>query len=248
MLENINGISSDHFSHLSQAYQSVGGKTWANNDFLEANLESSRNLFTEESMIKRCPLPKKLEVFALVAGLPFPQEFINSITNVQKQISEIIGDCLHYWVKPNNLGVEYCVFKWPTDPWKQEWLEIAQNELEIIQQPAFKFSIGGIQINPDGCVVARGYDENSTLFNIRDHIKANIDFLPSKQSGWAHVPLGRILEPVGTDKFAKLAEFISSISDTLITCTTISSMKLIHEKRWYMEEKTVLKEYMLNDS
>jgi hypothetical protein len=57
--------------------------------------------------------------------------------------------------------------------------------------------------------------------------------------------MGRILEPLGVERFAKLAHLMSNLSDLPIATTEIDSMKLVHETRWYMEAKTILAEYPL---
>lgn len=237
--------SSGHFTRLERAYEEVGDCTWSTKDFLDSNLEVSRDLFGPESLVTRRPVPKELEVFALLSGLPFRVEFTDKLVEVQQKISAVLGERLHYWVAPANMGVEYCVFKWPTDSWNEEWLGAIEDVLAAIRQPSFRFSIGGVQINPDGCVVAKGFDEGAVLFQIREHLKIEIPFLPSQQSEWAHLPLGRILEPLGVERFAKLAHLVSTMSDLPIAATEISSIKLIHETRWYMEAKTILAEYQL---
>jgi hypothetical protein len=237
--------SADHFARLEQGYRQVGERTWSGEDFLDANLEVSRNLFTPASLVARRPIPKELEVFALLSGLSFAVDFTDQLVDAQRRISAVLGECLHYWVAPANFGVEYCVFKWPTDSWRPEWLGVVQDILASIRQPAYRFSIHGVQINPDGCVVAKGFDEDAALFQVREHLKSKVPFLPARQSGWAHVPLGRILEPLGTERFARLADLMRTMSDGAIAATEIDSMKFIHETRWYMEAKTVLAEYRL---
>jgi len=234
-----------HFTRLGRGYDEVGEITWSTKDFLGSNLEVSRNLFTPESLVTRRPQPKELEVFALLSGLPFRGDFTDKLVEAQEQISAVLGESLHYWVAPANLGVEYCVFKWPTDSWNEKRLGVIQDVLASIRQPSFRFSIRGVQINPDGCVVAKGFDEDAVLFQIREKLKVGIPFLPAKQSRWAHVPLGRILEPLGDERFAKLGHLISTMSDLPVATTEIDSMKLVHETRWYMEEKTVQAEYPL---
>lgn len=238
--------SSRHFTRLGRAYKEVGDRTWLTGDFLDSNLEVSRNLFTLESLVARRPQPRALEVFALLSGLPFRADFTDKLVEVQQQISGVLGERLHYWVAPANLGVEYCVFKWPTDAWNEEWLGIVHDVLAAIRQPSFRFSVCGVQINPDGCVIAKGFDEHAVLFQIREQLKTEIPFLPSKQSRWAHVPLGRILEPLGGERFAKLVHLMRRMSVLTIATTEINSMKLVHETRWYMEAKTILAEYPLS--
>jgi hypothetical protein len=236
---------SAHFSHLREAYRAVGERTWADQDFQERNLEISRNLFVPESLQAQEPRPKDLEVYALLSGLPFAKDFTDGLASVQMRVSDILANCLHYWVEPKNLGVEYCVFKWPTDSWNEEYPSAIQEVLASMNLPAFKFHIVGVQINPDGCVVAKGYDENAEIFRTRSLIRQRIPFLPDKQSSWAHVPLGRILEPIGAQRFARLNNMIQEISDALLATTEINIMRLIHETRWYMEERETLAEYEL---
>src|SRR5687767_8809094 len=143
-----------HFISLRKAYSEVGDRTWLAKDFLQDNLEVSRELFAPESLIARRPQPRNLEVIALISGIPFNVKFTDKLVEVQQRILAVLGECLHYWVAPVNMGVEYCVFKWPADTWKHEWLSPIQKVLSSIRQPPFRFSIGGVQINPDGCVVA----------------------------------------------------------------------------------------------
>lgn len=234
-----------HFERLEASYREVGDRTWLGTDFAVSNLETSRNLFTPRSLAAGRPVPKDLEVFALLSGLAFDSDFTDRLVAVQWQITAILGECLHYWVAPGNFGVEYCVFKWPTDFWNPQWLVLVQEALARLRQPAFRFSIRGIQINPDGCVIAKGFDEPAVFAEIRQQLRADIPFLPVKQSSWAHVPLGRILVPPGPERFAQLARLARSLSVLTVAVTQIDTMKLVHETRWYMESRTVLAEYAL---
>ncbi len=235
----------ERFGALAKAYQEVGDRTWLSGDFSEANLQTSRDLYTPESMAARQPRPKGLEVYALLSGLPFPEEFVDQLVRVQQQISAVLADSLHYWVAPANLGVEYCVFKWPTELITDGQLAVIREVLGGLRYPPFKFSIRGIQVNPDGCVVAKGFDGGGVLFAIREELKAAIPFLPARQSGWAHVPMGRILEPLGAEKFGRLLRLAEELKEAPVFSTDIDVLRLVHETRWYMEEKTVLAEYPL---
>ena len=243
----INAIDNneEHFLRLKKAYKMVGERTWLNRDFSISNLESSRDLFLPESLTLRIPRPKALEVYALLSGLSFQQEFCKKLTSVQMQIAEVLGGCLHYWVLPNNLGVEYCVFKWPAEEWNEHNLSFIKKYLSSSSTQSFKFHIVGIQINPDGCVVAKGYDEGAQIFRLRALLKKGVPFLPERQSAWAHIPLGRILEPLGVEGFQRLKRLIYEISETPICSVNIDIIKIIHETRWYMEERNTLAEYGL---
>ena len=234
-------LSSKHAQALQLDYRNVGDKTWIGKDFDDESINISRNLFTAQSLKNRCPDPKPLEVYALLTGIEFPYSITSKLKKIQNDLSKILDDSLCYFVSPKNLGLEFAVFKWPDDPWVEAWEGEVLNYLEQIHLSPFTYILQGIQINPDGCIVARGYD-NGELSTVRKNLKESISFLPSKQSNWAHIPLGRILEPVGTKKFNLLKSFINNNQDKFITSYNVSSAKFVHETQWYMEQKKVISE------
>jgi hypothetical protein len=59
------------------------------------------------------------------------------------------------------------------------------------------------------------------------------------------VPLGRILEPVGRERFAALRDRFARWQDSPVAATHIAEVQLIHETRWYMEERESLARYAL---
>ena len=235
----------EHYSILKESYAKVGSKTWKFKDFLEGNVSVSRAYYTNESLQLRKPIPKNLEVYTLLSGLPFSEKMTESLLLIQEKITKILESSLYYWVKTNNFGVEYCVFKWPDDDFDMTRLQLIKEEISKINLNSFKFSIRGIQVNPDGCIVAKGYDENRTIFTIRNRLKNKLNFMPLKQSGWAHIPIGRILEPIGTEKFIQLKKLIEELDENFVIVDRISTFKLIHETQWYMEKRTTLVEYNL---
>ena len=99
--------------NLKKSYDNVGNQIFEDLDFIDENLKSSLNLFEASSIAKKVPIPKKLEVIALLSGLPFSTQALNYFSGIQNDINEIIPDALKYWVEPQNMGVEYLVLKWP---------------------------------------------------------------------------------------------------------------------------------------
>jgi len=234
-------IGSKEHNSLKESYEIRANETWLNNDFKEENLLSSLNLFENESINRKSPVPKKLEVFAVVSGLSFSTDLKNFVKDIQKKINGILGETLKYWVKEENLGVEYAVLKWPDQAITEGQVKQAINCLKQLQVSCpKKLFIKGLQINPDGCIVLRGYDDENFVSNIRSYIKNCLTFLPSRQSGWAHIPIGRILQPIGQEKFNSLKIFFESTGLLLSHEENISDLKLVHEKRWYMEDKEIL--------
>jgi len=229
-----------HFKSLRTSYDEVGNKTWDEKDFNKLSLLSSRELFIDESLINREPITKDLEVYALVSGISFEDKFTNALKEIQNQVDLVIGDSLRYWVLPKNLAVEYCVFKWPDEVWNKSWNESIVNKIKSIKHESFIFNIYGIQVNQDGCIIANGYDEGGTLFKIREYMKNELSFIPKRQSGWAHVPLGRILEPIGESNFVKLKNLLNVLKDINLASCEVDSLKFVYEEQWYMEKKNIL--------
>jgi len=234
-----------HLESLKEGYELVGNETWKLDDLESSSIQSSRNFFTDESLDDRIPVPQKLEVYALLSGISFSKPFSDRLNIFRKDIKEILGDKLHYLVLPENLGVEHCVFKWPEESWNEDWKECIIDTISSLNIPAFDYHIFGIQLNKDGCIVAKGYDENRAIFNLRKTLRDNLEFLPERQSNWAHVPIGRILEPLGHRIFEELKEYFSQNSFSHFSTEKINSIKFVYETQWYMEEKSILKEFNL---
>ena len=218
-------------------YKEVSSKTWAHTDLKKKNLRYSISLFDFK---KKKITPKKLDVIALLSGLPFRKTLTNKILSTQKKIDKIIGDSKRYWVKKNNLGLEYCVFKWPEQDINQINIDKISNFVSNLRISKFVVFFYGCQLNPDGCVVIKGFDISKEIENLRNLISKNISFLPKKQSKWFHIPIGRILEPVGKDNFLKLKYFFEKNSEGWGHIEKINSVKLIHEHQWYMEKRKTL--------
>lgn len=176
----------------------------------------------------------------MLSGLPFSRKLTKKILSIQKNIDEIISDTKHYWVKENNLGLEYCVFKWPDDNISKINLDEIKGFVSNLKIPKFKVLFDGCQLNPDGCIVIKGFDISSNIDNLRNLISKNISNLPSKQSNWYHIPIGRILEPVGVERFLKLKFFFNSNDCKWGHLEEIKNIKLIHEYQWYMERRRTL--------
>ena len=90
----------------------------------------------------------------------------------------------------------------------------------------------------------RGFDQFGGVRKIREFIRERHRFIPQKQSNWAHVPIGRILEPIGSEGFIQLKKLVNMSRQNIVS-EGISSVKLIHEKQWYMEARETLAEFYL---
>lgn len=225
---------------LDISYNKVGKKIYKLEHLPDQLLRKSKSLFTNKSLQKKNPVPIKVDVYAMVSGLPFPEKLIKSLIKIKKKIKQNLQDSTCYWVEPKNLAVEYCVFKWPSDDLKKKWIIDIENYLRREKIKIFNFSIVGIQIHEDGCIIAKGYDDQATIRKIRSNLISNFKFLPSKQSNWAHIPLGRILEPVSKIKFQNLKKIAKRLSKKKIGTIKINRIKIVNEKQWYMKKKKII--------
>ena len=218
-------------------YDEVSSNTWKYSDLKEKNLKFSKTLFDFK---KKIIVPKKFEVLALLSGLPFSKILTYRILSTQKEISKIIGNKKHYWVEKNNLGIEYCVFKWPNDRLNHSDINKILKFVSKIKIKKFNVFFDGCQLNPDGCVVIKGFDVSKKILNLRRLISKNINSLPKKQSNWFHIPVGRILEPIGKKNFLKLKNFFETNSKGWEHEEEIKDIKLVYEYQWYMKKKKEL--------
>ena len=76
-------------------------------------------------------------------------------------------------------------------------------------------------------------------------MKNELSFIPKRQSGWAHVPLGRILEPIGESNFVKLKNLLNVLKDINVASCEVDSLKFVYEEQWYMEKKNILCDHKL---
>lgn len=205
------------------------------------NIQSSLNLFENESLRKRNPMPKKLEVICIVGGLPFENEFINSIVKKQIQIKNLLGNTMHYMVRPENLAVEAIVLKWPNDKYKKDLIKVGLNYFEKSQLTTFKLISFGFQFHLDGAIIMRCLDIPNTLRKFREEMRKNIPNIPLHQSSWCHIPLGRILEPLSQNKFSKLITLSRETQNEDNYAADVSKLHFVHEKRWYQLEKDIVK-------
>ena len=225
---------------LTKSYDAVGKIFFHHDDFDKDKLQSSIEIFEPNSIESRKPLPKRLDVIALVSGLSFSETLQLELKAIQNELSVCLDGVNHYWVEQERLAVEYFVFKWPSDKYNFEIEAKAREAFQFVPLNVFDLLISGIQIHEDGCVIARGYDSASMLRKSRKFL---IDFdcrFPQKQSNWAHIPLGRILEPIGKQRFNLLKNKVREISSRKYLKEQIFDAKLVFESRWYMLEYKIL--------
>jgi hypothetical protein len=229
---------------LEESYSKVFNKSKLASNFDEAQLNNSLALFDYDNS-KNVYTPKHLNVNALLGGIEFSSDLQKFCGRVQRNIDDIIQTNNKYWVPSKNLGVEYLVTKWPEE--KNLSLEVEKTFLEFISSiplKKYQLRVKGFQVNPDGCVVLRGYEEGNIL-RVRATLQEKFHWIPKRQSGWAHIPLGRILCKLSEKSYLNLVSESEKSFEDLYFEEDISELHYVHEKQWYMETKSKIKTFDL---
>ena len=75
---------------LQNSYNSVGKKIFDLDFLSKKSIQSSVELFTNESIQSKIPRPIEVDVYTLVSGLPFSQILVNSLLKIQEDIKKIL--------------------------------------------------------------------------------------------------------------------------------------------------------------
>ncbi len=240
----IQAMESSCNNRLIESYEEVFSRTQFLNAFDPILQERSKDLFNY-SMESGTYVPKFLEVKALLGGLQFSSVLQDYVADVQVRIDKIIRSSDRYWVKGRNLAVEYLVTKWPEQHSLDSIKESAFLErLRSYHLPKYFLEVKGFQVNPDGCVVLRGLDFGNIL-ETRKRLTAEFEWLPSRQSGWAHIPIGRILCKIDPPTCSELIQECRRSHAAHGLKEPIEHLHYVHERQWYMETREILKSISL---
>jgi hypothetical protein len=225
---------------LEDSYSKVFNKSKLASNFDEVQLKNSLSLF-DYNKFRNIYTPKYLNVNALLGGIEFSNDLQKFCSGVQRHVDDIIQTNSKYWVPTKNLGVEYLVTKWPEE--KKLSLEMEAEFLDFIGSfhlKKYKLRVKGFQVNLDGCVVLRGYEEGNIL-RIRAALQERFDWIPKRQSGWAHIPLGRIFCKLPEMAYLNLVSESEKSFEDLYFEEDISQLHYVDEMQWYMETKSIIK-------
>jgi len=206
-------------------------------DFSEEELTKSRNLFNLETAQL---VPKEFEVWTSLVGLPLPTNFTQIFQSIAKRITQALpSNTRFYKVIPKNYHWEIFIIKRPNEAVDNESLQKVPDILMqvLCSQPPLTMSYRGFSITPDGTVIVQGFGDFDEL---RSQLRQKIPFASLQQSRLGHVSLGRILDPVGCECFAKLKSLVQNSQNDFYGELQVSAVKYVHEMQWYMEKREVV--------
>ena len=227
-----------HRSSLDELYDAVADKARFLKNLNLESLQPSLSLFELQGLK---PRPIEVDLWAILAGVPFSQSTQSALFEVQSLIAESLGEAQAYLVEPENCGLELLVLKWHDEPMAEEIVFDAWKSCEAAGASAFSLLGYQLQLHDDGCLVIRGVDGGREFLGLRARILSENKELSRRQSQWVHIPIGRILSPLGEEKLESLRGAIAKINRQVLPFEEIiTEVKLINEHRWYMLEKSIV--------
>lgn len=149
-----------------------------------------------------------------------------------------------YRVRPELLHWESHIIRRPGEPEPPLPVdEVAEKFSAVVSEmSAFLIEYQGFFISTDGTIAFQGYGPTAEL---RAALVRELPFSSSRQNETGHISVARILDPVGHDAFRKLLDLRASCDRKSFGELPVRQLKLVSERRWYMESHEIVREVCL---
>ena len=227
-----------------QVYDEINGRTSHYLDFELAELEQSRQYFDLSTPDLRT---RRFDVLTTLVGLPIPNELQDAVTRKLETILGLLPDGTRmYRVRPHLLHWESHIIRRPGEPEPPLPVDEVAEKLSAVvsETSAFSIEYRGFFVSPDGTIALQGYGPTAEL---RARLVRELPFSSSRQNQTGHISLARILDPVGEDAFRKLLAFRAACETETFGEMPVRRIKLVSERRWYLEDHEIVREVSLKD-
>jgi len=227
-------------------YQTVWQNTLDAGELPVEQIEKSRYYFEPDSTT-----PKEFDTYGVVALMPMPEHAQATFTDLWTDVMTALDNPAAYAVEPQNRHIELLLFSRPEEVMEQSTIDhnIQASFTAMQSNPPQSFSVtfGRPFITPDGTVVAPGFPHpEAAIDNFRSAMcQATNGNIPTKQSQWLHVSLGRILEPLDADRCREALQALDAHWGEPVIDLEVNELQWTHEKQWYMLKKDVLHRLVL---
>lgn len=206
-------------------------------DFPEEELAKSRALFHLEA---DQVVPRRFEVWTCLVGLRISDDLTRSFQKIVARVEALLPLGVRFYrVVPANYHWELFIIKRPDEEVDPDNLRRASEIFgEVLSQHApFTISYRGFLVTTEGVIIVKGYGDFDWL---RKQLRERIPFASPRQSDIGHVSLGRILDPIDHDCFAKLKSLVNRSQDEFYGELMVNEAKYVHEMQWYMEDRELI--------
>jgi len=218
-------------------YDQIGGQTRRLSDLRVSDLERSRRFFD----LTAPGLPtRRFDVITCVAGLPLPVELERAFVDQRKAILGLVPTATRvYRVEPARLHWEAHIVKRFDEPDPPVAIDdLAQAVRTAVSETRpFPIEFAGFFVSPEGTVCFQGLGEWNEL---RRRLDDQLGCSSAHQLDTGHVSVARILDPIGSSAFSQLVALRDASQGDHYGTLVVNEVKLVRERRWYMEDHTVV--------
>jgi len=218
-------------------YERISAETRALPDFQPEDLERSRRLVDVASPTLAT---RAFDVVTCVVGLPLPDRLAGAFAAELDQVLALLPSATRvYRVAPSRLHWEVLVVRRPGEPApRRSVAELAAAVRRAAASAApFTIDFTGFFVSREGAVCFQGLGAWDPL---RGALRAQLPESSADQLVTGHVSAARILDPVGPDAFAALLARRDAADHTAYGHLRVGAVKLVVERRWYMEDRSVV--------
>lgn len=227
----------DTLARAQLAYDDINARTSTYYDFDETQLQQSREYFDLATPELRT---RAFDVLTCLVGLEIPLALQRSLSNRLDEILRIVPDSTRvYRVRPCLMHWESHIIRRPGEAEPRLPLgEIAKLFAQAVSgSPVFHITYRGFCVAPDGTIAFQGYGETGSL---RLRLRESLPFSSPHQYETAHISVARVLDPVGPEAFHRLLDMRRSAEEAVLGVLQVHEVKLVIERRWYMEDYEVI--------
>jgi len=234
----------EHPDILKAKYVELFRATKAKQDFESSELMPD-TFYNREGSLKR---GEAAAIHAYVRNMENNRDLLNGIRAAREELSEILGEGDAAWIRDEELHVNVFSLHRPFTrlPAEIRSPESIGEAMRIVAEAeAFDVTFTGISITPTGTIIATGLvDEGEgNLTAIRDRLRRLFPadrFKDAFRQNIIHVSLGRILQPLGEEKFKKLIQKIETLRNEELARVSIREISYIVARGPIAEEKVTI--------
>ena len=218
-------------------YDQIADQTRRLSDLRVSDLERSRRFFD----LSAPGLPtRRFDVVTCVVGLSLPVELQRALVDRRTAILGLVPAATRvYRVAPARLHWEAHIVKRFDEPAPPVPIDdLAEGVRNAVSDTRpFPIEFAGFFVSPEGTVCFQGLGEWDEL---RRRLGDQLGCSSAHQLDTGHVSAARILDPIGSSAFSQLVALRDASQGDHYGTLVVDEVKLVLERRWYMEDHTVV--------
>lgn len=187
----------------------IFSQMWSSTEKVKEEVENTGEVF--KPLYIRKDIVTQGNVTAIIIGSPLPQHVIENLEKTQGVLGSMVPKRKIFFNKPEalHISVEWRrTDKALDETQRKEYIKLVEEAVRNNGKP-FTIRIKGINLTPNGAIIAQCYVETDEILDIRGELIEKLKI--EKPLGINHITLGYITEPLTPDEFSNLFSKISSL-------------------------------------